>query len=107
MLLQNCISNKKSHIIIRCNTQLADDILNKKKKYILELEKEYACKLHFEFNDYVLLNQPSIQVSLEKNNNKKDISNPEDKKLIKLKNKKNNKKTVQLKKRSSIKAKER
>ncbi len=102
VILQNCVSNKKSQINIKCNSQLADEILNKKKKSIIELEKEYECKLKFEFSDYISLNQPSVQVNLEKSVEKDESKNE---KSIKLKNKKYIKKNISTKKKSNIKIK--
>ena len=102
VILQNCVSNKKSQINIKCNSQLADEILNKKKKEIIELEKEYECKLKFEFSDYISLNQPTVQDNLEKSVEKDESKNE---KSIKLKNKKYIKKNISTKKKSNIKIK--
>ena len=70
VLDQNCSSNKKASIEIKCNPKLADQILNNKKDTIIELEKDYECKLNFIFENSILLHEPLIKVneSIKKNN---------------------------------------
>ena len=109
VLMQYCISNKNSKINIKCNSRLADDILNKRKEKIMNLEKSYNCNLFFEFHDSFTLNDPQIKVV---DKNLKEIENIGKQKSISKKIQKNEKvkkkikRIVKVKKKAKIKDQE-
>tara|TARA_Y100000590_G_scaffold465918_1_gene639650 strand:- start:6638 stop:8467 length:1830 start_codon:yes stop_codon:yes gene_type:complete len=57
VLSQLCSENKNSTIRIRCNTKLSEEILNKKRNIIVDLEKNHQCQLIFEFDNMCPLNE--------------------------------------------------
>tara|TARA_B100001123_G_scaffold310874_1_gene347653 strand:- start:52 stop:1983 length:1932 start_codon:yes stop_codon:yes gene_type:complete len=110
VLDQYCSSNKKSNIEVKCNPKLANEILNNKKDLIIDLEKDYECKINFIFEDSMILNEPKINIA---NTIKKaDVSlskrKPQTSKILInkkneiKKNKKNLKKSVESKKISKF-----
>ena len=62
VLAQYCAKNKKTLIEVKCNSNLADEILNNKKDAIFALEKDYECKLNFIFENSIFPNEPQINV---------------------------------------------
>ena len=62
VLDQYCSTNKKSRIEVKCNPKLANEILNNKKDLIIDLEKDYDCKINFIFENSVILNEPKINI---------------------------------------------
>ena len=69
-------------INVRCNSDLAESLLNIKKEEIIFLENNFNSKINFQFNNHFSLHDPVIEI--ENNNNP---SSNEEEKIIKIKNK--------------------
>ena len=74
MLDEYCSKQRKSNLEIRCNSHLADEILNNKKNNIIDLEKKYDCSLNFSFDNFILLNKPEIKYKSDKQEKEKNIT---------------------------------
>ena len=90
---------------MKCNSDLAENLLNAKKNDILLLENNYNSKIMFNFNSQYSLHDPIIdienneklaQIENETNKTKKNINNGE--KKIKINKKKTKPKISKLKK---------
>ena len=87
--------NKNSIINVKCNSGLAENLLNNKKSEIHSLENKFESKINFFFNPQYSLHDPLIEI--DENNHSKD---PE-----KISEKKKNKTTKVTKKKKIIKTK--
>ena len=69
--------NEEIDINVKCNTALAEILLNTKKLEISDLEIKYNSKINFIFNNYFSLHEPLIEerteINIEENNDKKNI----------------------------------
>ena len=88
--------NENSTINIKCNSELANEIVNERKNYIIELEKRNNTTLNFMFEPNVLFNDPQVKIGStierKKDNNyeeKKSLSTAAPKKKIISKSNKN------------------
>ena len=90
LIEQFSYNNKNSIIDIRCNSELASEILNERKSHISELEINYKIKLNFMFESSISINDPQIKVQslISKNltEEKKSVTTSR-KKIITKKNK--------------------
>ncbi len=87
--------NKNSTISVKCNSDLAENLLNNKKNEIFTLENKFEAKINFYFNPQYSLHDPIIEIdednnfkSTEKINSKKKIKTTKvikKKKVIKTK----------------------
>ena len=59
-------NNNKSIVNVRCNSDLAENLLNNKKDEIYSLEKNFESKINFYFNPQYSLHDPIIEI--EENN---------------------------------------
>ena len=62
-VIKEKLSNTKGDqikIIVKCNTSLADTIINSKKIELLKLEKDYNANINFLFNNQYSLHEPSV-----------------------------------------------
>ncbi len=98
-VIKEKISNSKNSIInVKCNSELAESLLNNKKDEIYSLEKIYESKINFYFNPQFSLHDPIIEIDesklskteedVKKINKKTKISKK--KKIIKTKTTKKN-----------------
>ncbi len=87
--------NKNSIINVKCNSGLAENLLNNKKSEIHSLENKFESKINFFFNPQYSLHDPLIEI--DENNHSKD---PE-----KISDKKKNKTTKVTKRKKIIKTK--
>ncbi len=55
-------SQNKSEINVKCNTILAEDLLNHKKAEIINLEEKYESKINFLFNSQYSMHDPIIDI---------------------------------------------
>ena len=55
-------SQNKSEIYVKCNTILAEDLLNHKKAEIINLEEKYESKINFHFNSQYSMHDPIIDI---------------------------------------------
>ena len=91
--------NKNSIINVKCNSDLAENLLNNKKNEIFLLENKFESKINFYFNPQYSLHDPIIEIdednsskSIEKINPKKKIKTTKaikKKRIIKTKTSKN------------------
>ena len=86
MLDEYCSKKRKSNLEIRCNSHLADEILNNKKNNIIDLEKKYDCSLNFSFDNFILLNKPEIKYKSDNQEKEKNttINKKETRKIKKI-----------------------
>ena len=62
-VIQEKISNNKNSVInVKCNTVLAENLLNIKKNDILSLEKNFESKINFHFDSQLSLHDPIIEI---------------------------------------------
>jgi len=98
-VIKEKISNTENSIInVKCNSDLAEDLLNIKKNEILLLEKNFESKINFYFNPQYSLHDPIIEI--DENKNFKDQAEVK-------KSKKKLSKTKEVKKKTIIKTKKR
>ena len=99
-VIKEKLSNKNNSTInVKCNSILAEDLLNLKKQEIITLENNYNSKINFYFNNQFSLHDPLIEID-DNENNKNDVNISEKNTTKKVKSiKKNN----TIKKRASAK----
>ncbi len=87
ILIKEKLSNQKDmNIIVKCNTSLAETLINNKNHEITEIEKLYNSKITFIFDLQFSLHEPLIELdSSKKRYNEKDEK--DEKKIIKTKKK--------------------
>ncbi len=98
-VIKEKISNNNNSIIdVKCNSDLAENLLNNKKDEIYALEKNFESKINFYFNPQYSLHDPIIEIK-EEYSSKSEV---DDKKI-----KRKVKKTEKTKKKKIIKTKPR
>ncbi len=98
-VIKEKISNNENSVIsVKCNSDLAEDLLNIKKNEILLLEKNFESKINFYFNPQYSLHDPTIEI--DENHDLKGENEVK-------KNKKKSSKTKEVKKKTIIKTKKR
>ncbi len=99
--------NNKVTVNVKCNTILAENLLNSKKNDLFLLENNYKSKINFNFNNQYSLHDPLIEID-ENNKEEKSVDkvNITKKKLVKEKSSKRKKvvksKEVKVKKRKKV-----
>ncbi len=88
--------NKNSIINVKCNSGLAENLLNNKKSEIHSLENKFESKINFYFNPQYSLHDPLIEIDEDKQSKDEEKIN---------KQKKKNKTTKVIKKKKIIKTK--
>ena len=58
--------SEKSKIVVKCNSALAETLMNTKREEINNLEKKYSSNIDFVFNDHFSLHEPNIEILDEK-----------------------------------------
>ncbi len=101
-VIKEKLSNKNNATInVKCNTDLAENLLNIKKNEIVTLENNYNSKINFYFNNQFSLHDPVIELhedKIEKTNDKpKDIVIKKKKQKTKVINKKKSDKKTKTK----------
>ena len=91
-------NNNKVVLKVKCNTNLAENILNEKRKEIISLENISESQIKFIFDNQYSLHEPIIEVE----DNKNESNSRDDKSKN---SKKSNKKTIITKKKKIIKNK--
>jgi len=87
--------NKNSIINVKCNSGLAENLLNNKKSEINSLENKFESKINFYFDPQYSLHDPLIEIDEKYQSNNIEITNT----------KKKNKSTKVIKKKKMIKTK--
>ena len=59
---EKLVNNKQSEIMVKCNTALADILLNSKRTEIENLEKKHDSKILFNLDDHYSLHEPKISL---------------------------------------------
>ncbi len=99
-VIKEKLSNGNNLIVnVKCNTELAENLLNLKKNEIVSLENNYNSSINFSFNNQYSLHDPLIECEEKDNTNEKD-NEPVKKETKKIKNKK----TILTKKKSKSKS---
>ena len=104
-VIKEKLSNNNGSVVnVKCNSDLAENLLNAKKNDILLLENNYNSKIIFNFNSQFSLHDPIIDIeknetiSKIENKTNKTEKNINDEKKIKIKKKKTKPKISKLKK---------
>jgi ribonuclease E len=64
--------SEEQNIYVKCNTSLAETLINNKNKEITELEKLYKSKITFTFDNQYSLHEPSVETLRKKPNNENE-----------------------------------
>tara|TARA_Y100000590_G_scaffold91612_2_gene103499 strand:- start:2111 stop:3991 length:1881 start_codon:yes stop_codon:yes gene_type:complete len=103
VLNEKLSNNENLSINVKCNSVLAETLLNEKKHEIISLEKKYETNINFIFDNYFSLHKPIIETESEKiekkeskDNNKEGIKKNNDRKNKPIRKK--NKVTKKIKK---------
>ena len=100
-VIKEKISNNKNSIInVKCNSDLAENLLNNKKNEIYTLEKIYESRISFYFDPQFSLHDPIIEIE-EKNLIEKEEDSKNVKKKVKKKKIVKKKKVIQTKSRKN------
>ncbi len=101
VIKEKILNNPNKLVVVKCNSVLAEDLLNLKKNEIVQLEKNYVSKINFYFNNQYSLHDPQIEVE----NNDLEIKKENGIKKTKLvtKKEKSIKKTNSAKKKKTTK----
>ena len=95
-VIKEKISDKNNSIInVKCNSGLAENLLNYKKSEIYSLENKFESKINFFFNPQYSLHDPLIEID----------ENYQSNNIEKINTKKKNKTTKVIKKKKEIKTK--
>ena len=70
VIKEKLITNKNANLLVKCNSALAENLINQKKEELNQLEKNHESNISFEFKDEITLHEPIIEVS---NVNKKEL----------------------------------
>jgi len=87
VIKEKLISANGSEIQVKCNSALAEALMNTKKDEIIDLENNNKTKISFKFDDHFSFHEPVIELG---NQNIKKVNNLIDDKKIR----KNNKKSI-------------
>jgi len=110
IIKEKLILNNNTNLIVKCNSALAENLINQKKQELNSLEKNYETNITFEFKEEISLHEPIIEITkvnnIEDKNPKKNIKNIPKKKTLKKKVKTTEKIKTKIKKNISNKRKE-
>ena len=110
VIKEKLILNNNANLIVKCNSALAENLINQKKQELNSLEKNYETNITFEFKEEISLHEPIIEITkvnnIEDKNPKKNIKNIPKKKTLKKKVKTTEKIKTKIKKNISNKRKE-
>ncbi len=68
IIKEKLILNNNSNLLVKCNTALAENLINQKKLELNKLENNYKSIINFEFKEEFSLHEPIIEI-LNYNNN--------------------------------------
>ena len=109
IIKEKLILNNNTNLIVKCNSALAENLINQKKQELNSLEKNYETNITFEFKEEISLHEPIIEITkvnnIEDKNPKKNIKNIPKKKTLKKKVKTTEKIKKKIKKNISNKRK--
>ena len=87
VLNEKLSNNNNLKIKVKCNTALAETLINSKKQEIFSLENKYNAKINFIFNNHFSLHEPIIDSDPE-------LLTKQTNQEIKIKKKKNNRNVI-------------
>ena len=93
--------NKNSIVNVKCNTDLAENLINLKKNEIYLLEKNFESKINFDFNSHYSLHDPIIEID-ENNFLKVDEDSSKTKKKVRTTKTTKKKKVIKTKPKKNI-----
>jgi ribonuclease E len=102
VIKEKIIKEKNMQIEVKCNSALAETLINKKRLEINQLELLYKCKILFIFDNHFSLHEPLININEQKSENIKSKKEPSSNKST-TKKKSVKKKTILKKKEIKIK----
>jgi hypothetical protein len=76
VIKEKIINEKNIQIEVKCNSALAETLINKKRFEINQLELLYKCKILFVFDNHFSLHEPLINVIEQKSENIKSRKEP-------------------------------
>jgi len=104
-LIKEKLLNKKNVMLeVKCNTALADILLNTKKEEIHEIENNHESKIKFTLDNHFALHEPMINVLEDKiktSKESKDKKTIRTKKIVKKTSKKITKKGIKVRKKTT------
>ena len=110
VIKEKLILNKNANLIVKCNSALAENLINQKKQELNALETNYKSKIEFEFKEEFSLHEPIIEIvdnkKIEDKKSKKKITNLSKKKTTTKKTKTTEKINTKIKKNITKKKKE-
>ncbi len=110
VIKEKLIVNNNANLLVKCNSALAENLINQKKQELNSLEQNYESIINFEFKEEISLNEPVIEIlnvnKKENKNLKPSIKNISKKKISKKTVKSNEKINTKSKKNISKKKKD-
>ncbi len=102
VIKEKLISNNNVNLIVKCNSALAENLINQKKQELNIIENNYNANITFEFKDEFSLHEPIFEITNQNINNDQNkpnkIKNVTKKKTVKNKNKSDEKNNSKVKK---------
>ena len=73
VIKEKAITNKGEKINVKCNSALAETLINEKRVEINQLEKQYDCTVNFIFDNHFSLHEPNIEMEKSSVKSKDEI----------------------------------
>ena len=73
VIKEKLLSNNNSNLLVKCNTALAENLINQKKLELNMLEKNHNSIITFEFKEEFSLHEPKIEILNNNSEEKKSI----------------------------------
>jgi len=73
VIKEKAITNKSEKINVKCNSALAETLINEKRVEINQLEKQYDCTVNFIFDNHFSLHEPNIEMEKSSVKSKDEI----------------------------------
>jgi ribonuclease E len=107
VIKEKLITNNNVNLVVKCNSALAENLINQKKEELNGLESNYESNITFEFKDEITFHEPIIEISnVNKKEDKYSNKNISKKKTLKKKVETAEKVNTKIKKNISKKKKE-
>ncbi len=102
---EKLITGNEIHLKVKCNSALAETLMNEKRVEINQLEATYKSKIAFVFDNHYSLHEPTIEIVKGNDDSKQINKEPKEnsKKVIKRSKKKSTKKQSSSKKENIVK----
>ena len=73
VIKEKAITNKSVKINVKCNSALAETLINEKREEIHQLEQQYECTVNFNFYNHYSLHEPNIEIEKSSIKSKDEI----------------------------------